>query len=96
MLLWWGTAAIVSIGVPLAITYYHNSPDFLPNPTPNLLNGNNKSGTVAFLAAFLVTVMVNFAFVGSTPFKKRFYYNPFLVGQLLFGFILVTFMYGYT
>jgi hypothetical protein len=96
MLLWWGTALIVSIGMPIAIRYYQNSPDFLPNPTPDQINGNNKSGTIAFLTTFLVIVMVYFAFVGSTPFKKRFYHNPFLVGQLIFAFVLITLIYGFT
>ncbi len=39
--------------------------------------------------------MVYFAFVGSTPFKKRFYHNPFLVGQLIFAFVLITLIYGF-
>ena len=71
MLIWWGTAVIVSIGISFAIRYYQNSPDFLPNPTPDQINGNNKSGTIAFLTVSLVIVIVYFALVGSIPFKKR-------------------------
>lgn len=79
-----------------AIIYYRGSSDFLPNPNPGEINGDNKSGTIAFLTVFLVILMIEIAFVGSDPFKRPFYSNPFLLGQVLFGFMLITFIYCFT
>jgi glycerol uptake facilitator-like aquaporin len=80
----------VTAGMTVSITYYHNSPDFTPNPNPTRINGCNKSATIAFLANFMITLVAYLALVGSAPFKKRFYHNPLLLGQLIITFIIAT------
>jgi magnesium-transporting ATPase (P-type) len=69
---------------------YHHSADFEPNPNRESFNQYSKTSTMVHILSTFAILSINFAMVGSHPWKQPYWRNKWITIVFLFNFITAT------